>query len=326
MKKRGRAYLLLGFIILVSLIFTTIFVVTGNETETVSITILQTSDIHGMIFPYDYKTRQITKYSMANIASAIKEERRRDPELLLMDTGDTTRGNLVEEFHYDGSYPAVEALNYLDYNVWTIGNHEFNFGFEHVQNQIEKFTGSVICGNAYKTDSTRFSKAWQIFNIKGVRVAVFGITAPHIPYWEGDETQHYDNMTFTEPIDETGKILKELEGNADVIIGNIHYGLSGRYNSLGVEEIAQKYAQQIDGLFIGHLHAAVNERVSEVPILEPADKGKYVSKMVFTMQKNTAGYEIIDVSSELIDVTDYSPDMAFLMKFAIYHDKLMQKY
>ena len=63
-----------------------------------TITILQTSDLHGMVNPFDYASNQENKTSMAHAAAVIKAERAKDPDLLLLDTGDTTQANYIQEF------------------------------------------------------------------------------------------------------------------------------------------------------------------------------------------------------------------------------------
>ena len=241
----------------------------GATDERVEITILQTSDIHGMINCYDYKKNYATKYGLARIAAIVREQRRRDDELLLIDCGDLTVGNHIENFRSEAVHPAIEALNFLEYDIFTIGNHEFNFEFDCLQNEIANFSGTTLGGNIYKPDGTRFLNAYKIFTVKGVRVAIFGVIAPHVPYWERKAAEHYNGMRFTEPIDEIGIILDEIGDSADVIIGNDHYGLNGSFESKGVTEIAKKYQGLIDALFIGHSHKAVNTTIYNIPVLQP---------------------------------------------------------
>ena len=222
--------------------------------ESKTITILQTSDLHGMVNPFDYASNKETSTSLAHAAAIIREEREKDPDLLLIDTGDTTQANYIQEFLADEPNPIIDAMNYLDYDAWTLGNHEFNFGFNYVTKEIKEFEGVTLGGNFYK-DGKRWIDAYHIFEVDGVKVAVFGIDAPHIPQWEKSDPTHYDNMTFTTPMEETGKILDELEGKADVIIGSVHYGLEGEYGVEGMKAVAEKYGDRIDALFIGPLQS-----------------------------------------------------------------------
>ncbi|MEG1879299.1 MAG: metallophosphoesterase, partial [Pseudoflavonifractor sp.] len=106
-----------------------------------TITVLQTSDLHGMVNPFDYAANKEAKTSMAHIATIVAEQRKLDPSLLLIDTGDTLQANYIQEFRKDVPNPMIDAMNYLKYDVWTLGNHEFNFEFDVLKKSISEFKG-----------------------------------------------------------------------------------------------------------------------------------------------------------------------------------------
>lgn len=286
-----------------------------------TITILQTSDLHGMVNPYDYASNKENKTSMAHAAAIIKAEREADPDLLLLDTGDTTQANYIQSFLDEEPDPMIDALNYLKYDAWTLGNHEFNFDFKYTQKKIGEFQGATLGGNFYKADGTRWIDAYKIFEVDGVKVAVFGVDAPHIPQWEKSDPGHYDNMKITNPDEETGKILDELEGKADVIIGSIHYGLDGEYGAAGCREIAETYGDRMDALFIGHAHAKVDETIGGIPVLEPGSNGEYVGKVTLTLKADGDGWAVDKAEGELIDCAAVTPDPDFLAKFKGLHEE-----
>lgn len=149
--------------------------------EDKTITILQTSDLHGMVNPFDYASNKENKTSMAHAAAIIKAEREADPNLLLLDTGDTTQANYIQSFLDEEPDPMIHALNYLGYDAWTLGNHEFNFDFKYTQKKIAEFEGVTLGGNFYKADGSRWLDAYKIFDVDGVKVAVFGVDAPTSP-------------------------------------------------------------------------------------------------------------------------------------------------
>ena len=293
------------------------------EEESKTVTILQTSDLHGMVNPYDYASNKVSKTSLAHAATIIKAERSKDPNLLLLDTGDTTQANYIQEFLNENPNPIIGALNYLDYDAWTLGNHEFNFGFSYVTKEISEFEGVTLAGNIYKADGSRWIDAYHIFDVDGVKVAVFGIDAPHVPQWEKTDPTHYDNMSFTSPMEETGKILKELDGKADVVIGSIHYGLEGEYGTEGVQALAETYGDRIDALLIGHAHAVVDETIGGIPVLEPGSNGQYVSKVTITLTRSGSGWTVDKsaTTGELLDCSAVTPDADFLAEFKSLHEK-----
>lgn len=289
-----------------------------------TITILQTSDLHGMVNPFDYASNQENKTSMAHAAAVIKAERAKDPDLLLLDTGDTTQANYIQEFLGETPHPMIRAMNFLDYDAWTLGNHEFNFDFKYTTKEIEEFEGVTLGGNFYKADGTRWLDAYHIFEVDGVKVAVFGVDAPHIPQWEKSDPGHYDNMKITEPEEEIGRILDELEGKADVIIGSVHYGLEGEYGCAGMREVAEAYGERMDALFIGHAHAKVNETIGGIPVLEPGSNGEFVSKVTLTLKADGSGWAVDKAEGELIECAGVTPDSEFLAEFKGLHEKSLE--
>ncbi len=292
---------------------------TGEET----VTILQTSDLHGMVNPFDYAANTESATSMAHVATIVAQERAKDPDLLLIDTGDSLQANYIQEFRNEDIHPMIKAMNTIGYDAWVLGNHEFNFEFSSLEKAIAAFQGKTLAGNIYKADGTRWQDAYTIFDVNGIKVAIFGIDAPHVPQWEASDPTRYNQMTFTTPMEETGKILAELEGKADVVIGAIHYGLEGEYGVEGAEKIAEKYADQLDGLLIGHAHAQVDEEIAGVPVLEPANNGKFVGKMTFTLKQENGEWVIEDdkTTSELLDSSAVTPDAAFLAEMKDLHEK-----
>ena len=293
------------------------------EGETKTVTILHTSDIHGMVNPFDYASNKETTNSMAHAAAIIKAEREKDPDLLLVDTGDTTQSNYIQFFRNETPHPIMNALNYLKYDVWTLGNHEFNFEFENIEKEISELNGTALSGNIYKEDGTRWIDAYQIFDVDGVKVAIFGVDACHVPLWGKADPSHYNYMTFTTPLEEAGKILDELEarGDIDVISGTAHYGLDGEYDTAGMRIVAETYGDRMDALLIGHAHAVVNEVINGIPVVEPGCNGQYVSKVVLNLVPDGDGWKVDTADSELLDCSEYTPDPEFLTEFKDLHEK-----
>ncbi|MBP5159231.1 MAG: metallophosphoesterase, partial [Lachnospiraceae bacterium] len=179
--------------------------------EKQTITILETSDIHGMLMNHDYATDTPQDKGLVQAATVIAEQRKIDPDLIYVDDGDLLQGNMISEFRSSKECsPAIEALNYLKCDAWELGNHEFNYEFDTLEANIKGFKGTVLGGNIYKADGTRFVNPYLVKEINGVKVAIIGVDAPHVTRWESDKS-HYNNMKFTAPGEEIGNILNELD-------------------------------------------------------------------------------------------------------------------
>lgn len=316
MGKTIRKWLAIWVVIVLSFGTTTIALAAEEET---TITILETSDLHGMIYNYDYAADTETNYGLAKIATIIKEERKKDENLLLVDCGDTLQGNLLGNFRNEKIHPGIEAMNLLKYDTWTLGNHEFDYEFESLEKAIQQSNAKVLSGNIYKEDGTRFVEPYTIMEVKGVKVAFFGLTSPYVTRWVSDPSK-YNNMTFTNPMEETDKILQELEGKADVIIGVVHIGEEGEQEKDGMDQIALNYADKIDALLIGHSHAQVakslvnnkfqteNSSDSELVIIEPGANGTSIGKCTLNLKKKNGEWEVINRSAELISTAETKAD------------------
>lgn len=323
MRKRNMGSVLLAAV-LIALFCLPIFG-TGQR-EQVQITILETSDFHGTIAPWDYATDSSYDGGMAKAFSVIKQERAKDKDLILVDCGDTLQDNMIQEFRFDDIHPMIKAMNFMEYDAWELGNHEFNFEFEALQKAIGASKATVLGGNIYKQDGTRFVQPYIIKNVKGVRVAIFGIEAPHVNRWEASNPEHFDYMTFTSPMEETGKILDELEGKADIIIGLVHYGEDGEYGTDGMKAVAEKYGDRVDAFLIGHAHSTLSETLENGCILlEPGSKGTGVAKLTVTLERLVSGgkWKVVDKSGEILPVAkakvEPDPELSKLMQYV--HDK-----
>lgn len=333
MKKQGRIVIsILCSVLLMISMFSPKNVMAATD-GTVDITILETSDLHGTIYPHDYATDKESNIGLAKAATVIAQERAIDPDLILVDCGDALQGNFISDFRFDEVHPMVKAMNLLKYDVWELGNHEFNYEFDNLKRAIAASNATVLGGNIYKADGTRFVDAYKIMDVKGVKVAVFGIEAPHVTRWESDAS-HYDKMTFTSPMEETGKILKELEGKADVIIGLVHYGEEGEYDTEGMDEVAKKYGDKVDAFLLGHSHATVakylvnGEFTTEYSkdaacvVTEPGSNAAGVSKVVLTV--NTASKKVVDQNVSVLPTKDAAADAAMLKELEYVHTKSVE--
>src|SRR5438874_12716472 len=108
--------------------------VRADKAKRAHIVILSTTDMHGRVFPIDYYTNKYDNVGIAKVATLVKEARKNDPDLMLVDSGDTIQGTPLEYFHNKRNNtppdPMMLAMNALKYDSMTVGNHEYNFGLQ----------------------------------------------------------------------------------------------------------------------------------------------------------------------------------------------------
>ncbi|MEA1974739.1 MAG: 5'-nucleotidase C-terminal domain-containing protein [Bacillota bacterium] len=319
MKKRN---VKISLLIVLMLVLTTFFNVAIADGEATTITILQTSDLHGRIYAHDYATDSVDKDAgLAKIQTLVKIERETNPNALLIDCGDTVQDNSAELFNDLPIHPMIQALNKMNYDIWTLGNHEFNFEKSFLDRNIAAFEGSVIAANIYNEGTEeRFVDGYKIFDVDGVRVAVVGMIPPNIPIWEASAPSHFAGLEFKDVIDETTKVIEELEGQYDILVGAYHIGPDGEHGYEGIEAVANQFPE-FSVIFGGHAHSKYTNEVNGVKLIEPGKYGWALAKAEIKVVKNGDKYDIASVEVENIETATQESDEEILTTFKFVHDQ-----
>lgn len=241
---------------------------TTSSREGVTITFLETTDIHGSIFPYNFIKATPTKNSMAQIATLIKAERAKSgQEVVLLDDGDVLQGQPAVYYYNfqktDVPHIWSEVVNYLDYDAVSVGNHDIEAGHAVYDKLYREIKAPVLCANAIKDDGEPYFKPYTVIERKGVKIAILGLITPKIPDWL--PPQFWTGMTFADMVDTAKKwvpIIKEQE-KPDLLIGLFHSGVDYSYGGTtrstpSNENAAQLVAEEVPGfdmIFAGHDHA-----------------------------------------------------------------------
>lgn len=294
--------------------------------EEKEIVLLETSDLHGRIYSYDYAVdEKDSDAGLAKVATIVKKERAENDNVILIDCGDSMQDNSAELFNNQDVHPMIEGLNVLNYDVWTLGNHEFNYGLDFLNKNIKAFEGKVLSANIKTTNGDYYVKPNTIIEKDGVRVAIIGLTPPEIPRWEGSTPDHYKDLEFNQDtVAVAKKQIKELEGKYDVLVGAFHLGKEGEYGYLGADAIA-KACPEFDVIFMGHEHSKYNYEVNGVKMLEPGKYGNQVAKADIILKADKYGnYEVMDITTDSLKTAEVEEDEAFLNEFEYVHKKSIE--
>jgi 2',3'-cyclic-nucleotide 2'-phosphodiesterase / 3'-nucleotidase len=285
------------------------------------VVILGTTDMHGRVFPIDYYTNKYDNVGIAKVATLVKEARKTDPDLLLVDSGDTIQGTPLEYFHNKRNNappdPMMLSMNALHYDSMTVGNHEYNFGLKVLEKARSEAKFPWLSANTYNQGTT--TTHYQPYIVKetdGVRVGVLGLTTPGIPNWEN--VPNYAGLEFKETISEAKKwvsILREKE-KVDLVVIAMHMGIeedlrTGTLNPAQVphENAAVAIARQVPGIdviLMGHTHQDVPALVVNGVLLTQANRwASHLARVDIYLEKNSAGrWHTVAQKSRTIPVTE----------------------
>lgn len=266
-----------------------------EEQKTISITILETSDLHGHIFPISYGTNEFDPSGLAKIATSIKQIQKKEKNIILIDNGDSMQGTPLA-YHYVRQMnhlpnPMIQTFNELQYDAAIIGNHEFNYGLPILQQAIQEAKFPFLSANILHSDTKEpyFGPPYLIKTLEqGFRVAILGLTTHYIPNWEKPE--HIKDLEFEDSIKSAGRwisYIKEKE-NPDLFIVSYHGGFEKDLKtgepteSLTGENQAYQLCMEVEGIDIlltGHQHRLLSDEVNGVTIIQPGCNGMFLGRI-----------------------------------------------
>ena len=286
------------------------------------VVILGTTDMHGRVFPIDYYTNKYDNVGIAKVATLVREARKTDPNLLLVDSGDTIQGTPLEYFHNKRNNtppdPMMLAMNALHYDSMTVGNHEYNFGLKVLEKARSEAKFPWLSANTYnKGTQTTHYKPYIVKEVDGVRVGVLGLTTPGIPNWEN--VPNYEGLEFHETVSEAKKwvpILREKE-KVDIVVIAMHMGIEEdlRTGTTNPSQVANENAAVaiargvpgVDVILMGHTHRDVPSLVVNGVLLAQANRwASHVARVDVYLEKNESDghWQVVAKSSRTIPVTE----------------------
>ena len=329
------------FYLSVILAFAVLFAVNDSSAANrVHISILGTTDLHGNIFPIDYYKNQPDNRGLARIATLIKRVRKENPNVLLIDSGDTIQGTPLQYYHNKKNNkppdPMMLVMNSLNYDAMTVGNHEYNFGLKVLEKARSEARFPWLSANTYVqgTSKTHY-QPYLVREIAGVRVGVLGLTTPGIPNWENPP--NYPGLEFHEPLSEASKwvpIMRDKE-RVDLVVVAMHMGLeedlrTGEINPGQVQNENQALAiarkvPGVDLIFMGHTHREIPSLFVNGVLLTQANHwGRHFARADVYLENDGQRWRVVAKAARTL-ISDVEPDEEVL-KLAEPYDQETQKW
>jgi 5'-nucleotidase / UDP-sugar diphosphatase len=262
-----------------------------TDADTVTISILHTTDLHGHILPtFDYNGNPDLG-GFARCATQIRRWRRRNPNSILIDVGDVYQGTDVS-FQNKGEL-MIDLFNHLKYDAWIVGNHEFDWGIEVFLGALTKSAMPILAANTSiegkaagefvdAKDPLAKIQPFIVKEFDKIKVAIIGVTTPGMPFWFRPEFT--GGVEFDFPIEPTRRAIakaKEQDVNAIVLAG--HMGFKPR---TGGDDFANSVTAlttefpEVAVFIAGHTHQLLPSCRTNHTLLTQADHfGIYVGRV-----------------------------------------------
>lgn len=301
----------------------------ASQDGEVTLKLIETSDVHGCYFPYDFIRNKPMKGSLARVSSYVKEQREKYENVILMDNGDILQGQPVA-YYYNymdtiSEHVCAAMLNYMKYDVGTMGNHDVETGHAVYDRWVRQCNFPVLGANIVDNKTGKpYLPPYQIIEKEGVKIAILGMITPAIPSWLPE--QLWSGLHFEDMEDcarKWVKIIREKE-NPDVLVGLFHAGPEGNKLDNVVENGSGNVAKSVPGfdvVFMGHDHTRRYEKVVNVEgdsvlLIDPANMSKVVSEVTFTIKKQDGKVVSKQVEGKLVNMDGYAPDADFMNIFS----------
>ncbi|MEV4719159.1 5'-nucleotidase C-terminal domain-containing protein [Micromonospora noduli] len=324
--------------------------------RTWDLTLLGTSDTHGNVYNWDYyrdaeyddsKQNDIGVAKLATLINQIRRERRGKATLVL-DAGDTIQGTPLATYYAKQEpitatgekHPMARAMNVIDYDAVTLGNHEFNYGLPLLDLWIRQLGFPALAANAVnaKTGKPAFlpyviKKVSLGFAAPTLRVGILGLTNPGVAIWDKGNVE--GKLRFDDVIATAAKWVPIMRARgADLVLISAHGGDSGTSSygpELPNENPVALIAQQvpgIDAILFGHAHNEVVERFvtnertgTQVLLSEPSKWGQRLTRMDFTLSRERGRWTITKKAATMLNTNTVVEDPKVLAAVRAQHQK-----
>ena len=220
------------------------------------LTVYFTSDTHGYIFPTDFISPGVLAQGLLRMSFP------KDGNTLVLDGGDTLQGSPLTYYCRTKGLPmpCAAVMNDLGYDYITIGNHDLNYGYETLQEYLEKSNAVCLCANLTDKRGSLPILPYAMHTLdNGLTVGIIGMVTHWVTVWEQPENlKHLEVCDTLQAARDTVKALRE---QADILIGLYHGGFernveTGAVESTTDENIGWKLCEELpfDILLTGHQH------------------------------------------------------------------------
>lgn len=254
-----------------------------SQKDTLEILILHTNDMHSSID------------RMPAIMWKINEIKQNNKYVFLVSAGDMFTGNpVVDKFEKPG-FPMIELMNQMGYVVSALGNHEFDYDQENLEQRRKQANFPIICSNINTSQNINLSKFDDVFKLTvadSVTIGFLGLIHREDNNLPASHPSKLTNLTFNDPI-KTAKLYRNYRDRLNIFICLSHCGIE-------IDEPLAKRVNFFDIIIGGHSHTVLpqGKKVKNTFIVQAGSKFSYLGVLTIKYFNN----QIVSLSDTLISV------------------------
>jgi 2',3'-cyclic-nucleotide 2'-phosphodiesterase/3'-nucleotidase len=287
--------------------------------------IYATTDLHGMLLPYDNTEGEATDHSLANLATLVAETGK--DNILLLDNGDILQGDPLT-YYYNfidttRKHIVADILDYLGYDAATAGNHDIETGHPVYDRVRLQYTFPLLAANAVRTEDGRpYFEPYTVIKRKGMKIVVFGLITPSVPTWLPGSL--YSGITFEPMVATARQWMPEMLGEKpDLIVGLFHSGMGREDAPADDENSTLAVAVNVPGfdvIFCGHDHREDIKKIMNIAgdsvlVIDGGSRANTLMNATVTHTRKPDGTFSCDVDGRLIPMNSVAPSAEFIGRY-----------
>jgi 2',3'-cyclic-nucleotide 2'-phosphodiesterase/3'-nucleotidase len=312
---------------------------TAAAADTGTLVLMGTTDLHGWLLPYDYYTGKTTNNGLASLVPMIDSVRAAHPgRTVLVESGDLLQGNPLD-FVYSRLqpgevHPLVMAMNLVRYDAAAIGNHEFNYGIDHLDTAVRQSRFQWLSANTFRAGTAEHAYRPYTFvqrTVAGrpVKIGITSVTPPGVAIWDRDNVR--GRLDFRDIVASVRPVVARMRAEgADLVVIAAHSGLEGSsYDTAATgvpaENAAIAMAQQVPGIdviFMGHSHREVADTtLNGVLVQQARNWGASLAVSTLTLQHAAGGWRVLAKRGRILRPVEGRADARLQAALAEAHER-----
>lgn len=308
---------------------------TTNKKKSISISIIETTDVHGSFFPFDFVRNKTRKGSLASVYTYVDSLRNTNNNVLLLDNGDILQGTpaiYYANYISDAKeHPLSQIMNFMRYDAASVGNHDIEAGHEVYDKYRSQLNFPLLAANAIDSNTnTPYFEPYTIIKKDGIKIAVLGLITPSIPKWLPEHL--WSAMYFDDMIESAQKWVTIIEKTEkpDLIIGLFHAGSDATYGGSDTtsafnENASVLVARQVigfDAIFTGHDHhkqifSVVNKAGQKVLILNAGAHAHNIAQLDIELNWDSSSNSYKkEFSSKIVSMENIAANKDYMSSFS----------